>query len=121
MAGGIPVVSEFRPVTELGGVGRSVVRELGDIAAVVRVGNRYTHAAHLWTRVLRMVPVWSEGRDGGLNGGSLVSFFNRAKDVSDGKRCSLFWTEGHNSLSVRRGVPPTSVRFSSYSTDTLLR
>lgn len=99
MAGRVPVVSKLGPVAELCGIGGGVMGELGHVAPVVRVGHRHTHAAHLWTWVLRMIPVWSEGRDGGLNGGSLVSFFNRTKDVGNGKRCSLFWTEGHN-LSV---------------------
>lgn len=40
----------------------------------------------------------SEGRDGGFNGGFFVSFFNRIKDVGNGKWCSLFWIEGYNLL-----------------------
>lgn len=89
-------MSKLRPVAELGGVGWGVMGKLRNISCMVRVGDWYTHAAHLRVGVLRVIPVRIEGRDSSFNGGSLVSFFNRTKDVSNGKRRSLFRTEGHN-------------------------
>jgi hypothetical protein len=96
MSSGVSVMSKLRAVAELGAVRRGVMGQLGYVSCVVRVGDGHTHTSHLRAGVLRMIPVRIEGRDGSLNGGSLVSFFNRTKDVSNGKRRSLFRTEGHN-------------------------